>query len=138
MTDQATTTPTAPASEPLDKLSNLAQACLEVHKSSADHKEAQKNFRALIQQAYLLGGGKALDPKVVNRPLQQAPRVTSAATFTPRDPGKTAPAKVAAKPADPKKVTHDTGKGSPAAKNAGKDAKAEPTPQSAKDAVETF
>lgn len=144
MTDPQQPAPLASRPEPITKISNLADACLEVHKSSSDPKDARKAFMQLLQQAYLLGTGKELDPKMIPRPGVSAATSQSASTFKPRTPAPAAPAK-AAKPADPKKVSHDTGKGAPAqGKGKGKDApaKAPAAPveskEAANDALETF
>lgn len=64
-----------------ENLISLADACLEVHKSSADHREARANFRQIIQKAYDMGKGIQTDPVVGTRaPNPPQPAVKAAIT----------------------------------------------------------
>jgi hypothetical protein len=102
-----------------EKLINLANAALEVHKSSADHKEAIKNFRAIVQIAHDIGAGINTDP-VVGVPKNPKPTQSKAGFGTKHVAGKT-PA-IAAGKLPPKKPV----------------APQEPTPATAAKAVEDF
>lgn len=117
-------------------LQSLAEACLEVHKTSADHREAKKRFREFLTQAFELGrkgANFAGDPKVT-------PRTKPAPPPQPEPGPAEPPKKPTNKPAgklkpDPVKVVAETTAGDDPVPP---DAKPEPTKDSLAKAIENL
>ncbi len=111
-----------------ERLRNLAEGCVDAHKTQADTKEARKHFRINIQQAYDLGQEDALKASQKQPLKRDEPPAPNAGSNPPK------PDPVTAKPelkADPAK---DKGKSQPKP-----DTKAETAaPEATKAAGKTF
>lgn len=82
----------------IEALVNLAEACLDAHKTTADLKEARRHFRANIQAAYDLGvekgSGRKSDPVIASRPAEvpAGHHAKGKATPEPKSPAPVTPA----------------------------------------------